>query len=95
MIENFKHSNLEDLIQKVIDDPYEFYVKICYALSIEERLSLIEQLKDKNCMNCSNGSCTIETYEKVGLNEYGEAEGSNCVGWFNAELIGKSRVLKK
>lgn len=88
-------SNLEDLIIKVLDKPREFYEKICNELTTEERLYIINKLKNKDCTTCINGSCNVETYEKDGLNEYGKAQGYNCVGWYNDYLIGKSKVLKK
>ena len=52
-------------------------------------------LKNKSCMNCTNGSCKVEYNEKVGVDEYGKPQGSDCSGWFNAELIGRSKVLRK
>ena len=33
--------------------------------------------------------------EKVGVDEFGKPQGSECAGWFNAELIGRSKVLRK
>ena len=46
-------------------------------------------------MNCANESCRVEYNEKVGVDEVGKPQGSECAGWFNAELIGRSKVLRK
>ena len=89
-----KFSKLDDLINRVLDKPREFYEKICDELTIEERLFIREKLKNKDCTTCLNGSCNVENYEKIGLNEYGKPQGYECIGWNNCYLIGKSKVLK-
>lgn len=89
-----KFSKLEDLINRVVDDPREFYTKICDELTTEERLFIREKLKNKDCTTCLNGSCNVENYEKIGLNQYGKPQGYECIGWNNCHLIGKSKVLK-
>lgn len=89
-----KFSKLEDLINRVVDDPREFYTKICDELTPEERLFIREKLKNKDCTTCINFSCDVENYDKIGLNEYGKPQGYECIGWNNSYLIGKSKVLK-
>ena len=46
-------------------------------------------------MNCTNGSCRVEYDEKIGVAEFGKPQGNDCADWFNAELIGRSKVLRK
>lgn len=46
-------------------------------------------------MNCTNGNCQIEYNEKTGFDKFGNPQGSKCIGWFNPELIGRSKVLAK
>lgn len=41
--ENFiKMTTLDELINKVVEFPRDFYIKICYALTPKERLFLIK-----------------------------------------------------
>lgn len=89
------NSKLDALIEKVIDNPTEFYSKICDELTADERIFIIKHLQNKDCTSCTNGSCRIESYEKYGLDENGYPQGYNCIGWYNSELIGKSKVLQK
>lgn len=91
---NIKITSLDELINKIIKCPRDFYVKICNALTPEERLFLINSLENKNCLNCTNTSCRVEYKEKLGLDENGNPQGSKCIGWNNEELIGKSKVLR-
>lgn len=92
---NITITNLENLISRIIEDPREFFEKICYELTVEERLFILKVLEHKSCANCTNGSCRVESSEKIGVDEFGEPQGNQCVGWFNAELIGRSKVLRK
>ena len=59
-----------------------------------DRLFIIKNLINKNCLNCANGLCNIEYSEKVGYDEFNHEQGSNCLGWSNDEIIGKCKVLK-
>ncbi len=81
--------------EKICERPSEFYIKLAYALSVEEREYLKQLIETRNCNNCTNGSCRVENYEKVGLDESGKPQGSNCLGWNNPELVGRQRVLTK
>ena len=54
----------------------------------------MNSLEDRGCDNCTSGSCKVESYEKVGLDEFGNSQGSSCLGWQNAELIGRQLVKK-
>lgn len=89
------NSSLEDIIQKVVENSSEFYIKLANVLSIEEREYLKQSIENRCCSNCTNGSCRIEHGEKVGLDELGSPQGSNCLGWNNPELVGRQLILKK
>lgn len=91
---NIKTTNLDEVINKIVDSPRDFYVKVCNSLTPEERLFIIKVLENKNCLNCTNSSCRVEYKEKVGLDSNGNQQGSKCIGWHNEELIGKSKVLR-
>lgn len=86
---------LEHLIEQIMENPSEFYVKVASKLSPEEREHLKQLIENRCCINCTNGSCRIETCEKVGLDEFGKPQGSSCLSWNNPELIGKQLILKK
>lgn len=81
------NTSLEEIINKVIDNPRDFYIKICNELTIEEREYLKSLIECKTCSNCSNMSCRVETCEK--------SSSDACIGWDNNELIGKQKVLHK
>ncbi len=72
----------------------EYFLEIEKLLTPEERISIRQKLKNKSCTTCTNGSCRIETYEKVGADEFGNPQGYECIGWNNPEYIGRSKVLK-
>ncbi len=77
-------------INKGLDN---YYCKIEGALTVEERLHILHQLENKSCETCTNASCNVETGEKVGLDECGKPQGYQCIGWYNAKIVGKSKVL--
>lgn len=83
------------MIDKTLENPNEFYKRICDELTAEERIFILKQLENKCCMNCTNGSCRVEYNEKTGTDEFRKLQGSECAGWFNSELIGRSKVLRK
>lgn len=80
-----KDLKLNDLLDKVLNNPDEFYTKIADNLSIKEYLYIKDALLNKDCHTCNNGSCKIESYEKP---------IQDCIAWTNRTLIGKSKVLK-
>ena len=87
-IKNIQISSHEGMIKKVLKKHPSFFNELC-NIHTEENKSL------KNCSNCKNGSCNVETYEKVGIDEDGLPQGTNCFGWSNSELVQKSYVLDK
>ncbi len=94
-VEITKTSTLEDIIEKIVESPRKFYINLADSLSIEEREYLKKLINNRCCDNCTNGSCRVETCEKIGLDELGKSQGSNCLSWNNYELIGRQRVLTK
>ncbi len=88
------HAILEETIRKYVNNPSDFYTQLASSLLPEEREHLMNSLEDRGCDNCTSGSCKVESYEKVGLDEFGNSQGSSCLGWQNAELIGRQLVKK-
>ena len=95
LIEKILTTNLSHIISQAIKDPLKLYCEICYAMPPEERILILKHLQNKSCQTCTNGSCNVQAWEKVGIDESGYPMGHNCIGWFNPSLIGKSRVLAK
>lgn len=87
--------SVASLIERVVESPSKFYTELANSLSVEEKEHLKQLIENKSCYNCTNGSCTIEQHEKVGLDELGKSQGSDCLGWNNKELIGKQLILTK
>lgn len=77
-------TKLEDLITKVIDNPDLFYEAIALALSPEERMHIMREIKNKVCMTCRNSSCRVENDEKP---------IENCICWENLSQVGKIKTL--
>ena len=78
---------LDSLIERVFENSREFYLKIANILSIEEIECLKLLIENKSCLNCTNGTCRVETSEK--------SASDICVAWDNKELIGRQRLLIK
>ncbi len=81
--------NLNNIIERFEEDPQEFYKKIANALLPHEREFIISQIQNKGCFNCTNGTCSVETYEKT------SGAGANCIAWDNKKIIGQQLLLKK
>lgn len=81
---NFLHSKFVGVLCKE---------KNPFNLTPDERYKITKQLDGKCCDNCTNGCCTIPTREKIGLGEDGLPQGSNCIGWENDYIVGKSKIL--
>ena len=95
VVNKINSTPLDKLLDKILESPTEFYEKIEEELTVEERLFIISELENKSCMSCTNGCCSVPSYEKVGVDEFGKHVGSECIGWFNSRLIGRSKVLRK
>lgn len=78
---------LDEVIEKVLENPRDFFIKVANTLFIEELDYLKLLIENKSCANCSNGICKVETIEKS-CNDI-------CVAWDNKELIGKQKILAK
>lgn len=90
-----KTTNIEELIEKVTKNSSEFYTKLASALSVEEQQFLQNSVENRNCSNCLNDHCKLESFEKIGLDELKNPQGSDCLGWSNPELVGRQLILKK
>jgi hypothetical protein len=80
--------DLLEIIRNILEDESDFYKKVADQLSIEEYRYIKLSLIGRVCTNCTNGCCSVPSYEK-----YGD-EGSQCIGWDNRELVGRSKVLR-
>ena len=69
---NIKSTSLNDIINKILENSYEFYEKVYDELTPEEKVFITSILENKNCLNCTNGSCRVPYQEKVGNDEFGE-----------------------
>lgn len=88
-------SDINKLIDKILQNPKEFYEKICELLTFEERNFIIKMLKDKSCQNCQNVSCKVKNSDKISLDENNQPLSFNCLDWYNAEQIGRSKLSRK
>lgn len=64
-----------------------YFEMVCQKLRPQQMAKIINDLEGKNCSNCRNDNCQSSMSNSL--------EFTNCVGWFNPVLIGKSKVLKK
>lgn len=87
------NTTLEDIIDKILKNPSEFYIKLASTLLPQERDYLRGLVENRGCFNCTNGCCRIEHYENVGLDENGKPQGYGCYGWDNYELVGRQKIL--
>lgn len=83
---------LKTLISNLELDNESFYERIYAMLEPNER-NYIKSLLKKSCSTCMNGTCRVPSHEKVGLDEFGNPQGSECISWKNNELICKYKVL--
>lgn len=92
---NIKITRLDDILSIILNNTSEFYDKITKSLTLEERLLILLNLQNKSCDTCQiNENCSFEAYDIEEPDENGIVRNTNCQGWFNSELIGKSKVLK-
>jgi len=71
--------SLEDIIDKVLVDPNEFYKNVAGELDYDEYFYLLNKIIDRTCSNC----------------DYDCKRSSICKKWKNDSLVGKMKVLKK
>lgn len=72
-----------------LDKRDSYLNKNCIKLTVEDRLFMLKELKNRSCINCSNENCRF-LYSKEKF-----IYGNKCIGWYNSSLIGISRILKK
>lgn len=89
------NSNLDEEAKDFLMKDRDFFIKISEQLSPEERMIILSNLENKSCLNCTNGCCRVPYTEKIGVDKFGRPEGSQCAGWLNEELIGRSKVLRR
>lgn len=86
---------IDVLLNRVLENKKEFFEKICDELTPEERNFILKELTNTSCMTCENTSCTKNYFEKIKYDEEQKEKGFNCYDWFNREIIGRSKVLRK
>ena len=52
-----------------------------YNIPLEEREMIKKFMRGKTCLNCQNGCCRVEHYDKVYNQE------CQCLGWVNYRMI--------
>lgn len=86
---------LETLEKMSVENKRKLYIEEALKLTPSERDEIKKQILNKNCLNCTNSSCTVCYSEKIGLDEFSKPQGSNCLGWENPELVGKMKLMMK
>lgn len=56
-----------------------------------DALGYIDFLCNKGCLNCTNPTCRVPSYEKSGIDKMKFPEGNECIGWENQQY--KEKVL--
>jgi len=92
---NIEITTLDKLLNRVVNNPKDFFEKICNELTSEERNFILKQLINTSCMTCENATCKKDYFEKIKLDEEYKEKGIKCSDWFNSEIIGRSKVLRK
>ncbi len=87
-------TSLDNLINKVVSNPKEFYEAISKALSPIERDYIIKYLENKTCLNCRNINCEADIASRYTIDDNNNQAGYNCLAWENNEFVGKAKVLK-
>lgn len=85
---NINSNSLKDILDLIVDKPIEFYTKICDSLTIEEKIFILDILENKSCKTCTNEGCKFDHFN------IDNNQTTNCLGWYNPELVGKCKVLK-
>jgi len=92
---NIEITPIDVLLNRVLDNKKDFFEKICNELTPEERNFILKKLTNTSCMTCENTTCKKEYFEKIKLDEEYKEKGIECSDWFNSEIIGRSKVLRK
>lgn len=78
---DFELAKLDEIVNRILDNPKLFYENIALELSREEYEYLKRKVEIKSCKNCTS-YCS------------GGSKGYLCGSWSNDELIGRSKVKK-
>ena len=81
------NTDIEEVLNRVIENPKEFYIKVCGELKNEEKKDIVLDMPNKKCENCQNHTCRLTQEEKAKI--------SDCKAWYNEEEIGRSKVLRR
>lgn len=81
----YENTPLDEIFDKIFDDPGLLYYKVAECLSPEEYDFIKEKIGDKKCDDCRNSHCDILYTNRR----------ENCDKWDNKILIGKYKVLKR
>lgn len=78
---SFEPSKLDEIVDRILDDPKMFYENIARELSEEEYEYLKRKVEIKSCKNCTS-FCSNDKKRYI------------CESWSNDELIGRAKVKK-
>lgn len=78
---------MDEVIDNIIDDPVDFYIKVATELSVKEREFLKTGISPKSCFNCTNPACRTDSILRP--------DDDVCAGWDNKELIGRRKLLTR
>lgn len=92
---NIEITPIDVLLNRVLDNKKDFFEKICNELTPEERNFILKELTNTSCMTCENTACNKDYFEKIKLDEEYKEKRIECSKWFNSEIIGRSKVLRK
>lgn len=76
---------LEEIIERIIKNPNDFYIKVASILSIKEKEFLTQLIENRSCQNCTNEDCQKRYSDNM----------KDCKEWTNPVLIGRKRVIQK
>lgn len=79
----FTPTDLEGIINKIVQNPEKFYQKIAAELSIDEYRFIQGMLDNKNCDSCRNQYCN-------GVNS-----DDGCTEYVNPVRVGKAKIFLK
>ena len=86
-------TDLGNILNKILENPNDFFTRICDELTKEELLFILSQLENKSCTNCSNKNCAIIGHINFGKSR--KIQKTHCYAWINSELIGRAKVFRE
>ena len=98
----FKMHSLNDIIlfrKKELSMPFPEEMDPCYFIPVKKsffwKSKTKEEKQPQNCMTCTNMSCQVEYMDKIGMDEQGRPNGTNCLGWENHKSRKYIRALEQ